>query len=196
MSKAEQMANENPEIQRVLEGLIELFTEHNRCCYQMGTLYNRIQKFQGGAVEELNESLQRLASRESSICYRMGLKYNELRQLLGQEKAEALIENDPKLSFTGVVLYGKVAERFSEPDTIAYGIEKIVQLLEYAELNGITLGKTDPGATEISILQEEGRWKRYAFRDCAVDELKQTVVAIKAQRGIPVEKDFDDFDLD
>ncbi len=204
MSKAEQIANENPEIRKVLDVLVQLFTEHNGCCYEMGTLYNRIQKFQHAGAEGLNESdleaetrsLKRLASKESSICYRMGLKYNELRQLLGQEEAEALIENDPKLSFTKVVLYGKVAERFSEPHTVAYGIEKMVQLAEYAELNGMTLGEVDPGASEISVIQEGGRWKRCAFRDCPVDELKQTVVAIKAQRGIPVGKDPDDFELD
>ena len=70
----------------------------------------------------------------------------------------------------------------------------MVQLAEYAELNGLTFGKADPGTSEISVIQEGGRWKRYTFRDCPVDELKQTVVAIKAQRGIPIEKDLDDFE--
>jgi hypothetical protein len=201
MSKAEQMAKEKPEIQKVLDGLIELFTEHNRGCYEMGTLYNRIQEFQKAGAEGLDESdleaetrsLKGLASKESSICYRMGLKYNELRHFLGQEDAEALIEDDPRLSFTDVILYGKVAERFSEPHTVAYGIEKMVELAEYAELNGITFEKADPGACEISVIQEGGRWKRCTFRDCRVDELKQTVVAIKVQRGIPIEKDLGDW---
>jgi hypothetical protein len=125
----------------------------------------------------------------------MGLKYNELRALLGQEQAEALIEDDPSLSFTKVVAYGEVCERFSEPHTIAYGIQKMVLLVEYADLNGITFGDADPGASEISLIHE-GRWKRCTVRKCSVDELQQTVIAIKAQRGIPVEKDFDDYDVD
>ncbi len=56
MSKAEQMANEKPEIQKVLHGLIELFTEHNGCCYEMGALHNRIQEFQKAGAEGLDES--------------------------------------------------------------------------------------------------------------------------------------------
>jgi hypothetical protein len=82
----------------------------------------------------------------------MGLKYNELRQLLGSEEAEALIEEDPRLSVTDVVLYGKVAERFSEPHAVAYGIYKMVQLVDYAELTGMTLGDADPGASQISLI--------------------------------------------
>ena len=69
----------------------------------------------------------------------------------------------------------------------------MVQLVEYAKLNGMTFGDADPGASEISLLQQSGGWKKCAFRDCSADELKQTVIAIKVQRGIPVEKDFDDF---
>ncbi len=205
MSQAEQIANEKPEVRKVLDVLVQLFTEHNACCYEMGTLYKRIQtKLQRAGAEELRESdleaettaLKGQASRDSSICYRMGLKYNELRQLLGQEDAEALIEDDPSLSFADVALFGKVADRFSEPHTVNHGIEKMVQLAEYAELNDMTFGEADPGASEISVIQEGGRWKRCAFRDCPVDELKQTVVAIKAQLGIPVENDLDDFELD
>jgi hypothetical protein len=205
MSKAEQMAKEKPEIREVLDALMELFTEHNGCCYEIGTLFNQIrEKNQPAGAERLSESgleaktrsLKSQLVRESSICYRMGLNYNELRQLLGSEEAEALIEEDPKLSFTDVVLYGKVAERFSQPHAVAYGIHKMVQLVDYGELTGMTFGDADPGASQISLIQEGGRWKKCAFRNCSADELEQTVVAIKAQRGIPIEKDFDDFDLD
>src|ERR1700694_4202585 len=130
MSKAEQIAKEKPEIRKVLDALMELFTEHNGCCYEIGTLFNQMrEKNRSAGAERLSESgleaktrsLASLLARESSICYRMGLKYNELRQLLGSEEAEALIEEDPRLSFTDVVLYGKVVERFSEPHTVTYG---------------------------------------------------------------------------
>ena len=49
------MAKE-PEIQKVLDGLIELFTEHNGCCYEVGALHNRIQEFQKAGAEGLDES--------------------------------------------------------------------------------------------------------------------------------------------
>jgi len=198
------MAKENPEIRKVLDALVGIFMEHNLCCYEIGTLFNRIRELPQAGHEGLSKSdreaktraLNEQMSKESSICYRMGLKYDELRRLLGQQEAEALIENDPKLSFTDVVLYGKVAERFSESQVVAHGIHKMVPLVEYAELNGMTLADADPGASEISLLQNDGRWKRRKFRDCSADELGQTVIAIKAQRGILVDDTLDSFDLD
>lgn len=207
MSKKEEelMAKQTPETRKVLDALIELFKEHNGCCWEMGTLYKRIQdKFKRAGPNGLRESdleveitsLKSESSKNSSICYRMGLRYNELRQLLGQEEAEALIEDHPRLSGVDLPQYGRVAERFSQPHTVAYGIEKMVELAEYAELNRMTFGEADPGASEISLLNEEGRWKKVAFRDCSADELGQTVIAIKAQRGIPVDNEFDDLELD
>jgi hypothetical protein len=124
----------------------------------------------------------------------MGLKYNELSQLLGREQTEALIEEDPRLSGTEIVLFGKIAACFMEAHTLAHGIHKMVEFVKYAELNGMTLGNADPGATEISVIQEGGRWKKRAFRDCSTDELAETVLALKLQRGIPVEDDLFDFE--
>ncbi len=201
MSRKKGIAKKKPEIRKVLDGLMGLFTEHNGCCLELGTLFNRIQeRFEqaggGELLEAETRSLKGLAAKESSICYRMGRKYNELSQLLGREAAEALIEDDPRLSFTDVILYGKVAEQFSELQIVGQGIHKMVQLVEYAALNRMTLGEADPGATQISLLQNDGRWKSCRLRDCSVDELGQTVIAIKAQRGIPVDDPFDSFDLD
>jgi len=205
MTKAKEMAKKRPEIRKVLDALMDLVGEHNVCCLDIGKLFNRIQeRFQqsAGAVltdadlEAETRSLKGLASKESSICYRMGVKYNELRRLLGNEDAEGLIADEPRLEFTEVGLHGRVAEQFSEAQTVANGIHKMVQLVQYADLNGMTLGDADPGGIQISLLQNDGRWKSRKFRDCCADELGQTVIVIKAQRGIPVDDPFDNFDLD
>lgn len=205
MSKAREMAKKKPEMRKVLDALLDLVGEHNVCCLDMGKLFNRVQeRFQqsGGAgltdadLEPETRLLKGVASKESSICHRIGVKYNELRGIIGREDAEALIADDPRLELSEAVLYGRVAEQFNEAQTIANGIHKMVQLVQYADLNRMTLADADPGAIQISLLQSDGRWKSRKLRDCSADELGQTVIAIKAQRGIPVDDPWDDFDLD
>lgn len=44
----------------------------------------------------------------------MGTKYNELCQLLGQDQAEVLGEDHPRLIFSELAPLGRVANRFSE----------------------------------------------------------------------------------
>lgn len=206
MSKAKELAKKKPEIRKVVTALIDISSEHNVCCLDLGRLFSQIDKrFKQAAAAgvtnvdlETDEtrSLKSLASKESSICYRMGLKYNELRGILGREDTEALIADEPMLECSEAALFGKVAEQFSEAQAVANGIHKMVQLVEYAELNGMTLGDTDPGATEISLLQNDGRWKRRKLRDCRIEDLEQTVIALKTQRGIPVDDPWDSIDLE
>ena len=200
MSKLENLADKKPEIQKVLDVLVELSTEHDGCCWEMGDIYNRIQeKFRRAGPAGLTDkdletetaSLKTQSAKDSSICYRIGTKYNELCQLLGQDEAEVLKEDHPRLIFSELAPFGKVAERFTEEHSVAYGMEKMVHLIEYAELNRLTLDG-DPGQTEVSLLQEDGRWKRIKFRACSADELAHTVIALKAQKGLPVDNDFYD----
>lgn len=199
------MARQKPVGRGIVDSLLDLAGEHNCCCLEMGKLFNQIQKrFQEAGekgltdsdLEQETKSLTALTSQESSICYRMGLKYNELRGLLGPQDAQVLLDKRPLLSNGEIVLYGKVAENFTEAQTVAYGIHKLVSLVEYAELNHMTVRGLDPGTSEVSLLHSDGKWKKCKFRDCSADELGQTVIAIKAQRGIPIEDTFDSFDLD
>src|SRR5262249_60329803 len=85
-------------------------------------------------------------------CYRLGVSYNELCQILGREQTEALIEDDPRLGSTELVRYGKIVESFGAAPTITYGIDKLFHFMKYAELNGMSLGKDDPGSIEISVI--------------------------------------------
>jgi hypothetical protein len=205
ISKAQQLAKQRPEVGKMLDVLTALVKEHDVCCWRIGNLFNQVQdKFQNAEGKELSDrdleieatSMQNQMLRESSLCHQIGLKYNELHQLIGRKIAEQLIEEHPRISGTDVVLYGKVAERFNESQTVTYGIHKIGGLVKYAELNGITLGNGDPGASEISLLQGDGRWKKCAFRDCSADDLQQTVLAIKVQKGIPLDDELDYLDSD
>ena len=179
MSKLENLADKKPEIQKVLDVLVELSTEHDGCCWEMGDIYNRIQeKFRRAGPAGLTDkdletetaSLKTQSAKDSSICYK---------------------EDHPRLIFSELAPFGKVAERFTEEHSVAYGMEKMVHLIEYAELNRLTLDG-DPGQTEVSLLQEDGRWKRIKFRACSADELAHTVIALKAQKGLPVDNDFYD----
>ena len=99
MTRLENLAKEKPEIRKLLDALVELSTEHNGCCWEIGDLYNRIQeKFRRSGPAGLTDKdletetscLKAQSTKDSSICYRMGTKYNELCQLLSQDQAEVL----------------------------------------------------------------------------------------------------------
>ena len=101
MTKLEQLANEKLEVRSVLNALLGLYSEHNGCLWQIGTLYSRIQKkFRAAGPAGLNvkdfesetTSLKAQATRNSMVCYQIGIEYNKLRQLIGQNAAEVLDE--------------------------------------------------------------------------------------------------------
>jgi len=199
LTKLEQLANEKREVRWVLDILLGLYTDHNGCLWHIGTLYNRIQKkFRAAGPAGLNvkdfesetTSLKAHATRNSTLCYQIGIKYNELRQLIGQNATEVLAEKYQMLALGDLAPYGKVAATFSEEQVFKYGVEKMVQLVEYAELNRITLSNADPGGIEISLIHENGGWTKSTFRACSADDMMHTVVALKTQRGLPVDNGF------
>jgi len=205
LTKLEQLANEKREVRWVLDILLGLYTDHNGCLWHIGTLYNRIQKkFRAAGPAGLNvkdfesetASLKAHATRNSTLCYQIGIKYNELRQLIGQNATEVLAEKYQMLALGDLAPYGKVAATFSEEQVLKYGVEKMVQLVEYAELNRITLSNADPGGIEISLIHGSGGWTKSTFRACSADDMMHTVVALKTQRGLPVDNGFFQIYLD
>ena len=205
MTKLEQLANEKLEVRSVLNALLGLYSEHNGCLWQIGTLYSRIQKkFRAAGPAGLNvkdfesetTSLKAQATRNSMVCYQIGIEYNKLRQLIGQNAAEVLDEKYQMLTLGELAPYGKVAALFSEEQGVRYGMEKMAQLVEYAELNRITLGNADPGGIEISLIQESGGWIKSKFGECSADDMMHTVITLKVQRGLPVDNGFYQIYLD
>jgi len=205
LTKLEQLANEKSEVRRVLNVLLGLYTDHNGCLWQIGTLYNRIQKkFRAAGPAGLNvkdfesetTSLKAQATRNSVLCYEIGIEYNKLRQLIGQNATEVLKEKYQMLNLDSLAPYGKVVALFTKEQAVRYGMEKMAQLVEYAELNRITLSNDDPGGTEISLIQEGGGWVKSKFGACSADDMMHTVIALKVQRGLPVDNGFYQIYLD
>lgn len=199
MSRLEQLAKEKPEIRRLLDDLIKLYTEHTGCCWEIGMIFKRIRdKLVDAEPTGLTEkqlepeasSLKAETTRNSTVCYAIGVKYNELLRLVGENNTEVLKDEYQRVTFGDVAVYGNVAERFNEEQTIKYGMEKMARLVEYADLNRIFLRDANLETLEISLIQEHGGWKKSRFRTCSVADLTRTVVALKAQRGIPVENTF------
>ncbi len=192
-------ARESPDVRRLVGALVEHYRELNSCRWHMGKLFIQVQeKFARAGGRPLtdadleNETRlgRELAERESALGHRIGAVYNDLRRRLGEDEdaIERFLQTKPPVSPAEARTFGRIAERFSEAQTVTHRLSPLVDLVDYAALNGLTLD-ADPGELEVSLLQPDGRWMKRRFAGCDVEQLHQTVVALKVQRGIPVEED-------
>jgi hypothetical protein len=118
-------------------------------------------------------------------CHRIGVLYNiavrnKLAQKAKLKNASAYFsKNIKELSKATLVMYGAVAEEFSEAACCQYGMTALSLLITYAEASKTELDANDPSTMVIAVPDPNGVVEEKFFGECTVAELRKALQRLR-----------------
>ena len=132
-------------------------------------------------LDQVRDSMLGYVAQGNAGHYQIGRLYNyvvdnELAVKGGYASAQLFFSEHVKaLSQATLSMYGSVAQEFSEPVCVAYGMIKLSTLLTYEKVTKVRLPEGDPGHASIEVPLEDGTVQRRPFADCSLEDLKRAL---------------------
>lgn len=136
---------------------------------------------EGMTLPQVKIAFLQLMAEAHTNYYRMGQLYNyvvdnELVTKAGYDNvADYFSKELTNLSYSSLRMYAKVAEEFSEPISVRFGVTCLHLLLIYKEAAVVQVNHEEPGGTLIEVPGENGAVTSKPFSACSVDELRKAL---------------------